>query len=312
MMTKNAFKLVSANFYTFWKMLLYRLVVCLVCIGLISFVFPSIYSALTASGFIEQLKFYLGNISVFPNIIVALGELLELANALIQGAVILAEYNLFALIYSSVVIMFVLPFLNRLGDLAFGECIYSYMSSLSKTSFVVAYVKKMGTSALYALCSSLFGALLCAIGLVGSYYILSIVELNTFVSYLVPVFFTAFLITYFSLQQTVMSGWMPATVVFNDGAIKGFRQGLKTVNRRFFRTYSNLIFINLLAVLLVYAFNFYVLIVLVPLYALYMSTFKMVMFFGSHGMRYYVDLDTILSPKKLETYDKMSKVKHLI
>lgn len=312
MMTKNSFKLVSANFYTFWKMLLYRLTICLICALLVMIVFPSISYAFSSSGFVSQLEYYLGNVSIFPNINVALSELLKLANTFIDGVLLLAEYDIFALCFSLSVAFILLPFLNKLGDIAFGECIYSYMSSLSKTSFVVAYIKKMATSAFYALLSSLFNLLILTVTFSGGYLILKLIKLNTFISYTVPVLFTGYLVLFVSLAQTLVCGWMPAIVVFNDGAIKGFRQGVKTVFRRFLRTFSNLLVINFIFALLVYVFNFYVLVVLIPLYALYILTFQMVMFFGSHGMRYYVDLDTILTPKKLETYDKMSKVKHLI
>lgn len=38
----------------------------------------------------------------------------------------------------------------------------------------------------------------------------------------------------------------------------------------------------------------------------------MVAFFSSQGMRFYVDGDTILSPKKLEEVDKIEDAKYLL
>ena len=170
----------------------------------------------------------------------------------------------------------------------------------------------MGVSIVYSVLKTLFSLVLAFITFVCCYYVLKLININSALVYFVPILLFGVMITLVSLCQTLLSGWMPATVVFNDGVIKGFTQGFRTVARRFFKTLSSIMAINFLALLLVYMFNFYILVVLIPLYAVFMITFKMVMFFGSHGMRYYVDLDTIRTPKKLETYDKMNKSKYLI
>ena len=51
---------------------------------------------------------------------------------------------------------------------------------------------------------------------------------------------------------------------------------------------------------------------LVPLGVYFVYIIDFVMFYGSQGMRYYVDADTIISPKRLEEVDKFKRCKDII
>lgn len=63
---------------------------------------------------------------------------------------------------------------------------------------------------------------------------------------------------------------------------------------------------------LVLGFGIVSAVVFVPLYLGLNNMFEMVMFFGSQGMRYYADADTVLSPKKLEQLDNIQQTKYLL
>ena len=286
MMIKNTFKLVTTNFYTFWKMFLYKIIVALVAVGLIAVVFPTIKDIVVGSGFVTELSNYIQNVLVFPNIIVALQSVLALIVACFNAVSQIFASNPLLGIYLIFVLGIFIPTLSNMGEVPFGECIYVHMASLSKSSFVNSYIRKFGSSIVYSVLKTLITLVLGAVTFVCSYFTLRLITINSTFVYFVPILLFAVVIVLISLWQTVLSGWMPATVVFNDGAIKGFRQGFRTVARRFFKTLSSLMAFNFLTLLLIYMFNFYILVVLIPFYSVFIITFKMVMFFGSHGMGY--------------------------
>ena len=130
--------------------------------------------------------------------------------------------------------------------------------------------------------------------------------------YFMPLIVVAVLITLMALKKTFFAGWMQAIVVYDCNMFKVFAKGLKAVMRRFSRIFSNALVIMLLCVGIIYLFGTFASPILIPFFAVFFYVFEMVMFFGSQGMRYYVDLDTILSPKRLEESDSFRKVKQII
>lgn len=312
MMFKNTLKLGISNFYNFWKILLYKMVVCCLVVLLLTVCKNSIFQALVDSAIFSNFFTAVDSFVLSNDILLLMQNLLALLFSFLQFFFVLFKANILAGIYVTFIIFIFLPFLLGLSHIALGENKYGYMSSLTKFGFLQKFITKFGVSCVYSIFRTLIGVVFFAFLLVGNYCILSLSAKFSFIVYVVPIIFTVFNIGALSLYQTFMSGFMPACVVYSDGAVKGFRKGLKAVSRRFFRTLSNLICFNVLFFAMFYLFGIYSLIVFVPLYTHIMLTFHMVMFFGSNGMRYYVDLDTILTPKKLETYDKYKNVKDLI
>lgn len=70
--------------------------------------------------------------------------------------------------------------------------------------------------------------------------------------------------------------------------------------------------IFLLAIVLSVILGLYSIIIILPLISPLIHIFEMVMFFSSQGMRFYVDSDTILSPKRLEEVDKIEDAKYIL
>ena len=105
---------------------------------------------------------------------------------------------------------------------------------------------------------------------------------------------------------------MPATVVFNISPIASFKKAMKGISRRFFKVFSVIFVLTFFTTLFTFMMTSFSLIAFIPLLSVLISMLEMVMFFESQSMRYYVDLDSIISPKKLEQYDKIKKVKNII
>ena len=68
----------------------------------------------------------------------------------------------------------------------------------------------------------------------------------------------------------------------------------------------------LLAIVISIVLGAYSLIIILPIMSPFIYIFEMVMFFSSQGMRFYVDTDTIISPKRLEEVDKIDDAKYLL
>ena len=100
--------------------------------------------------------------------------------------------------------------------------------------------------------------------------------------------------------------------MFDVSPVKGLKKGFKAVLRRFFRVFSSILMIIIITTMFTFMFTTFSLIILVPLCSVCVTMLEMVMFFESQGMRYYVDLDCIVTPKKLEQCDKLKKVKDII
>ena len=94
--------------------------------------------------------------------------------------------------------------------------------------------------------------------------------------------------------------------------IKSFKKGFKAISRRYFRVLSSIFVIIFFVGVVAIMFTTISLIALIPLASVAILMLEMVVFFDSQGMRYYVDLETIVSPKKLEECDKFNKVKNII
>lgn len=311
MMFKNSFKLFVANFSVFWKLLLYKIIAICLCILMLIPVMSAWGECLEAVDFWTLLTNLSSN-TVFVNTSALLNNLFILVDTFVTAIGILFSYNAFAVIYSFVIVLIVLPFLFGLSSIPTGEGLYSYMASLSKSNFTATYISKIGTSAIY----SIFRTLICLpfICLVGvcMYYLLSLTTLGGIMQIFLPVLIILVFVFMVSIWLTVFCGWMPATVVFNIKPLKSFKKGIKAVFRRFFRLFSSVFVIIFLATMLSFMFTTFSLIALIPFASVSIIMLEMVMFFESQGMRYYVDLDSIVSPRKLEQCDKLNKVKNII
>ena len=312
MMFKNSCKLVAANFSIVWKLILYYILVTGITIGLIAPFFGTIGEFFNASGTLSDIGVLLTkfNVSVNPfDLIVDLNTVVT--NFLTLFFEFFATKTWVAL-YLCFIVLYIFPVLLGLADLAVGQTLFGYMSSLTRYSFVGSYMKYFARSARFQLFKNL---VMLPVNLLIVTLIVLTLRLSLVggaIVYFMPLIVVAVLITLMALKKTFFAGWMPAIVVYDCNMFKGFSKGLKAVMRRFSRIFSNALVIMLLCVGIIYLFGTFASPILIPFFAVFFYVFEMVMFFGSQGMRYYVDLDTILSPKRLEESDSFRKVKQII
>lgn len=312
MMFKNSCKLVAANFSIVWKLILYYIIVAGITIGLIAPFFGTIGEFFNASGTLNDIGTLLTRFNVSVNPFDLVVDLNTVVTSFLNLLLEFFTSNTWVAIYLCFVLLYVFPFLLGLADFAVGQSLFGYMSSLTRYSFVGSYMKFFARSARFQLFKTLVMLPVNLLIITLLVLTLRLTLIGGVMVYFMPFIIVAVLIILISLKKTFFAGWMPAIVVYDCNMFKGFAKGFKAVMRRFFKIFSNALVIMLLCVGIIYVFGTFASPVLVPFFAVFFYVFEMVMFFGSQGMRYYVDLDTILSPKRLEESDSFRKVKEII
>ena len=111
------------------------------------------------------------------------------------------------------------------------------------------------------------------------------------------------------LKNSFSCGWLPALVVLPCTVSSAFAKGFRAVSRRYFRVLSTTFCMAFLWCCVFYLFGIMSLFAILPISSMLLLIFDFVMFFSSQGMSFYVDYNTVLTPKKLEQTDKLRKAK---
>lgn len=311
MMFRNSYRLLLANFGTFWKDLLYKFIVLTIVLFATWPTFTIIKSLDNYTQMIESIQ---NLILTFPfaDIPVYFANLFAMINLILTAVSLLFINHFVTAIYLTILYLFVLPFLLSLSEIAVSEVLYGSMSSQTKYGFSASFIKKIGKSCVFSIFKTFIT--LPFIFLTGYvFYLLLSLNVNGNLPIIVlPFLLLLFCIGIYGFKITLLSGWAPSIIVYNCGVFVGMGKGMIAIFRRFFKSYSTIAMFLLLSVLFGNIFGFISVLLVFPILAMLIIIFQMVMFFGSQGMRYYVDPDTILCPKKLEETDKFKKVKNII
>ena len=219
-------------------------------------------------------------------------------------------YNVGLGIYFCILSLYVLPLFLNVGKMVTCEMMYGYMSACQKQSFTGSLLKTLKSSLAYSSLKVLYAIPFNAI-IVASMIGLTRID-NAIFDYIMPFVFVIVPALLMAFKETFNAGWAPAKVVYNQNVCKSYRIGMRAVLRRGARVFSTSFIIFLLAIVLSVVLGLYAIIIILPLISPLLHIFEMVMFFSSQGMRFYVDNDTILSPKRLEEVDKIEDAKYLI
>lgn len=214
-------------------------------------------------------------------------------------------------VYGLIVVFLFLPILVNIGKYTFSQMLYSYMASKSKIGFFSALVKGLKNSVVYAVSKSLYNILFLGLTLTAVYGI-GLIEDAFFITYFLPLAEFLVLVLLFTLNQLSVLGWGSALIVFDCNVFSAYRKGLKAVNRHFWSTFGTTFLYFVLFWAIVMIFGVYTMVVLVPLFAALLCVYNMVSFFTSQGMRFYVNENKILTPKKLEEVDNINKTAFIL
>ena len=312
MMLKNALKLSFSNSANIWKILLYRFL-CLLCVlGLTTVLAWPIINVLIKDNFFvnlqnsfEKMIFNLN----FEKIFLGIDEIFKNFVSIISNHGLMVQTILFG-----VFAMFLFSMLETYLKVAVNQNVYGYMSSLTKYGFTNSLIANFGKATVLGLAQSITILPVNLIVWFGAYFMASALYAKIGVLAIVLTLFL--LIVMLSLKETIFSGWIPAIIVHDEPVFKSLKRGIVAVIKRFFRTLSSFLIATLsLFVINVFAIFFTAgvgILITLPITTVVLSIIGEVMYFESLGMRFYVDAEHIVSPKKLEQQDSFSKVKDII
>ncbi len=307
MMFKNSVRLLCANFDRVWKLLVYHIL----SIGLVLALLCIFYNHYVDAG---SFAYNESNLSgAFDSGTLYGSSLANGLTAVIDFVLIFFREifsNVGIGIYFCLISFILLPLLLNIGKYVTCEMMYGYMSSCQKQSFTGTYLKTLKNSLTYSIIKVFYCMPFNGL-IVLSMWGLTRVD-NAIFDYIMPFAFVIVPAILMAFKETFNAGWAPAKVVYNQNVFKSFMIGMRAVLRRGARVFSTAFVIFLLAIVLSVILGLYSIIIILPLISPLIHIFEMVMFFSSQGMRFYVDSDTILSPKRLEEVDKIEDAKYIL
>lgn len=309
MMFKNSFRLLCANFAEVWKLLVYHILSIGFCVGLLA-IFHTEFI-----GYFNMAYAQSGLVDVFGS-----GTLFDSGN-LALALTRVADFGLLYLkimftsapwlgVYFLLIFFYVLPLLMNIGKIVTCELMYGYMSACQKQSFTGTFLKTLKTSLAYASIKVLYALPFNTLTIL-SMWGLTRVSSGAF-NYIMPFAFVIVPAVFMAFKEVFNAGWAPAKVVYNHNIGKSYSIGMRAVLRRGDKVFSTAFIIYLLAIVISVVLGLYSIIIILPIISPLVHIFEMVCFFSNQGMRYYVDNDTILSPKKLEEVDKIEDAKYIL
>ena len=196
------------------------------------------------------------------------------------------------------------------------EVLDGKMSSNCKLNFTGIYFSRFWFSVKYTLTSLIFFVPIDVAALVGIYFSLRLYTFGGVWLTISPFIVIMMAIILISLRISLFSNWVPQCVSSGKGVWKSFGKSVKITCRKFLRTFINAVFL-VLAVFLVNILMFVLtagvgLILTAPATVLLINSFSMVNYYVSTGNRFYVDGETIVSPKKLEVQEEIKNLIDLI
>lgn len=312
MMFRNSVKLLFSNFATVWKLLLYYLIITLIGVGLVAPVFSSVVEVFRSHNFFEVLVDLLTTFNLGTNILSIFASFGTVISTLVACILDFFVIHTWLAVYLTFLFVVLLPFLYELGGIAAGEILYGYMSSQAQVNFTGRIFSSVRKSFKYILAKLLIATPINILIFFLIYKVFALTALGGTIKFAVPLIITVVLCLLVTLRLVLFAGWLPALIVNDCGVWSAFARGIRAVGRRFFRTFSTMLVFVLLNICIDVLFGSIAFLLLVPLGVYFVYIIDFVMFYGSQGMRYYVDADTIISPKRLEEVDRFSRCKDII
>ena len=312
MILKDALKLSFTNSNNIWKLLLYRFLCSLAILGLTTVIAWPIINVLIKDNFFvnlqksfEDMLFTLS----FEKLFLTIDNVIKNFNNIISSNSLVVQT-----ILCGVFVVVLISFMEGYAKMALHQSVYGYMSSLTKYGFTNSYIANFGKATLLNLVMLITILPINILVWGGSYLMASALYPKIGVFAIVLTFFL--LIVIVALKNAFFAGWLPAKIVHNEPVFKSLKLGFKATIRIFLKSISSFLIFTLGVFMLnIFAFAFTAgvgLLITIPMTTLMLIIMGEVMYFESLGMRYYVDGEHIISPKKFEERDKFAKVKDII
>lgn len=314
MVLRNSLKVLSTNFSLVWKNLAYILIIVAIFGGAIVGIGYNIVNTLSSAGFFSSFgefwsKLYSMNITEVSSKLV---EFAGLAFDIISENIDALALNVVGV---CAVAFFMMVMLNALS-LVNCEVLKGGMSSLTRIGFCGAYVRNLFSALWQGMIKTLIKLPFWAIICVSGYFVLNLMSESAVWGVLAPMLFVLVTAIALSIEFTLLSCFVPHIVLHSDGVNKSFLRGVQVVSHRFWRTLSNVIVFTIFAFVVNYVCAHYTfgvsLLLTLPATVVLLNAIFMVNYYESQGMRYYIDSNSIVNPRKFAEHDKVKSAKFVI
>ena len=296
---KNAFKILGNRFSFLWTHIAYYALAVFLIVSLcFSILIPYINKIIESFDFIGRISEIGQSIldgggieafwTMFKQFFVDLGGIFATDNYL---------PTMLLLLLVSVLSRFILG----LAEVAFYHVIDMHLSSATKQSFRMSFIKNIGKSCVFQLSKMLFTVPfdLAVFGLV---YLATLTFSVPLLLWFAPFLTLLVFVLMYSLRMAVFSGWIPQLLHSEKRKIFGsLFQSLSLLkgNKKFGRVYGAM----LLYELIVIAFNIFFgiftlgvgLFITVPLSLYFMTVLNSTLYYQNSDLRYYIDAETIVN-----------------
>lgn len=316
MIYKNTLKIMISNFDIVWKSIIYYLFVFGITGALCYLCLHPIYRILEQSGFIENIA------NVYSNFLTNLNltELLEKADDLVWQFASILKHNL-SIVWINfaglgLTIVFLRAFLSNLTIMASCNSLHYYMGSMNKHGFYVSFRETLGSNLKAQLMYFVVSLPLKILFYFLCFMCLKLFGVSFWLTLVAIILFLTLVVCFCALKHCLLDGWVPTMVVMNYGVIKALRTSVKNSFRIFPRVFAGAIGV----VITLMISNFFIgiftfsagLVITVPFSYLLVSVYGMVITYEGQGMRYYIDVYNVITPKKKEIGDKLSDMKYIV
>lgn len=303
MMFRFSTKLMFSNFTTMWKILLYYIIVSAILIALgvglllptISFFLGEIHEIALVDNIHGLFKSFLSPEDMGMYLDNLTNGISNISTAFIKdgGSLVFSTIVVFVLILLGY-------FLYGLVQLPASTVMNAKMNSQLKLSFTATFLSKLGKSIKYTLSKMIFTIPFDLFIAVTCFFMLYSIRVFGIFGLTLTSLYFVFIV---AIRISLFTGWLPAIVVDGLSVFKAFKYGTKKAFSRFWRIVSSIIIFMYLYLIISLALNFITfgsaIVLLVPIWRLYMLLFELCMYYGATARRYFVDYDTIITPKTL-------------
>ncbi len=316
MILDNTFRVCLNQPKLLWKVFLYQIVWLIIVFGITLASCYSLVEQLVANGFFESVgKFFTDNI-LNIRLDVILANVSSLVDQLWSIILENSEQLLPLIILFFIIVIILGAFIISLMEIPLIETVYCYMGSCVKLNFLGCYISNFKRSIKYAFARLVTTLPIDIIIIIATIFSLKLFILGGIVSMIAPFIIVLLFVLLVSLRQSLFALWTPAIVVANLGVWQGLKVNFKLV----FKNFRSIFSAHLMVIILVFAINFGLgiltcgvgFIISMPATVVYYGILSNILYFHYNGLRYYIDKDRIISPKKMEERERITDIKFIV
>ena len=316
MIFRNSVKVLFSNFNIVWKLILYFLFVFLISASLLYALISPIIKMIVDAGFFKILvELYYNFLSTLN-----LAQALERLSLLFEDVFLFIVQNMSELwpyfLGMGLVLFFLSSVMYNLSNYALCTSLNYYMGSLTKHGFFASYKESFGQNLKMQLCYYIATLPINVLYVYLFYSSMILFRFSWVVSVIAIFVLVIGIVLLFAFKYCLFATWIPTKIVTNYGVWKSLKFSLKMVFKKFGKVFGGAIGVILTIIVLNVAFGLFTvcagLIISIPISFVFVATFGMVVVYENQGMRYYVDIYNVITPKKKETHDKFKEMKYIV